>query len=163
MGNLDKKTKKMKFAATLLFAAVLSSDVLAQYGRGSAGGTSDTPVRPRREPPTKAQCVINMDDPDTLDFRGSAVFKQRQRFNGDGELLDSKYFVRFGNLAAEQTYSVALLDDDIDPCGSALEPLSSFGGKTFALDPAGESTTAGFNGRIDIDLSGDMSYIGKFL
>lgn len=151
----------MKFASTLLFAAVLSSDVLAQSG--GRGGRDGRDGGSRRDPATKAQCVINMDDPDTLDFRGSAVFKQRQRFNGDGELLDSKYFVRFGNLAAEQTYSVALLDDDIDACGSALEPLSSFGGKTFALDPAGESTTAGFNGRIDIDLSGDMSYIGKFL
>ena len=104
-----------------------------------------------------------MDDPDTLDFRGSAVFKQRQRLNEDGELPDSKYFVRFGNLAAEQTYSVALLDDDVDACGSTLEPLSTFGGKTFALDPESESMVAGFNGRIDIDLSGDMSYIGKYL
>merc|ERR1712156_423506 len=115
MGIIKNKPRKlqnytrMKFASTLLFAAVLSSDVLAQSG--GRGGRDGRDGGSRREPATKAQCVINMDDPDTLDFRGSAVFKQRQRFNGDGE------------------------------------PLASFGGKTFALDPAGESTTAGFNGR----------------
>ena len=75
-----------------------------------------------------------MDDPETEDFRGSAVFKQRALRPGEIDLPSSRYFVKFGNLTPDKTYSLALLDDDIADCGSALEPLFDFDDKSLGVE-----------------------------
>ena len=148
----------MRFAATLLFAAVLSSDVLAKKGgkRDRDGERKDREV-------TRAQCVINMDDLESADFRGSAIFYQYEPREEGAELPPSRYFAKFENLAAEKTYSLALLDDDVADCGSAADPLFAFDDKTFSVEADDEFLMGGIKGMGDFDLSGDASYIGKYV
>ena len=57
---------------------------------------------------------------------------------------------------------MALLDDDVPDCGSNLEPLFDFDGKTLSLDDVDDDCDR-FNGRGDIDVLGDDSVVGKYV
>ena len=134
----------MKFAATLLFAAFLSSDVLA--GNRAAF----------------AQCMINVDNPASNDFKGSIFVKQRI---SDDPSIDyqSRFVAVADNLIDGKTYSALLLDDDVADCGSQREPLFGFDGRVFSVPEDGDCQMVRETGKADIDLTGDFSYIGKYI
>ena len=134
----------MKFAATLLSAAFLSSDVLA-------GNRA-----------MFAQCMINVDNPASNDFKGSIFVKQR--ISEDPSIdYQSKYVAVADNLIEGKTYSLALLDDDVPDCGSQLEPLFDFDGREFSVPEDSDCRMIRETGKADIDLSGDFNYIGKYI
>ena len=86
------------------------------------------------------------------------MLKQRDQ----AELDRSKYMAKFGNLVFGESYSFALLDNDVLDCGSQLEPIFDFDGKTLSLDDADDDYDR-FNGRGDIDVLDEDSVVGKFI
>ena len=102
-----------------------------------------------------------MDGPDDGNLRGSVVLKQRDLRDGQTELDRSKYMAKFGNLVLGESYSLALLDDDVPDCGSQLEPLFNFDDKSLSAEE--DHNCDRINGRGDIDVLGDDSVVGKYV